>query len=125
MNTDPVESVEPIKPPAMTISKVPSARDIAKAMRAEGATLQKIANCLGLTRQRVHQLVKTVSKPLNPCRGCGKPTRAKVCTSCKSKTGYRRLKPCDCGCGQMININWRYTQECLARVLTEQPKSAS
>lgn len=124
MNTDPVESIEPIEPPpAVANGLTATTRDTARMLRAQGATLQEIADCMGLTRQRIHQLVTGVLKLTSPCRNCGKPTRAKICAACKSKTGYRRYKPCDCGCGQMVPINWRYTRKCLTRVLTEQSKS--
>lgn len=95
-------------------------REQSMKMRAEGMTLRQIVAHLGITRQRAHQLLTTTTKTTRRlCSFCGNPANNTICSKCKT---HRRCKPCDCGCGKLVAINWRYTQKCLARVLLELSK---
>lgn len=91
--------------------------DYIVAERAKGTTLAEIGQWLGLTKQRVEQILSKGRTSDFLCEVCKqKMYRVKQqhtqCSKCRFH-GKGHQKTCDCGCGASVPINWRYSSNCL------------
>lgn len=95
--------------------------EIALTMRSQGKTLQEIADVLGVSRQRVHQILGPTGRAASPvkdgmrdCRGCGK--RLKISSFYKT---HARCKTCYI---MRQNELKKARQERISRAAAEPPK---